>query len=148
MRFMAAIYSADVPLAMRFGAAVTPTGGPHDDVFIDGCIAAIDGRDAAARGFRAEVERRAASARRGWYHVGMIDGLLGDAAEATTHVAQSFAQHESVCSLGAVDPSYDRVRGDARFRAVVGARWVCRTSAASQALRRCHAFGRVNAWMP
>ena len=59
----------------------------------------------------------------------MIDGLLGDAAEATTHVAQSFAQHESVCSLGAVDPSYDRVRGDARFRAVVRARWVCRTSA-------------------
>ena len=51
MRFMAAIYSADVPLAMRFGAAVAPSLRLHYDAFIDGCIAAIDGRDAAARGF-------------------------------------------------------------------------------------------------
>lgn len=40
-------------------------------------------------------------------------------AGATASLARSFAQHESVCSLGAVDPSYDRVRGAAGFRAVV-----------------------------
>jgi len=121
MRFMAAIYQADAAAAERYGKAISPALRAPYDTFIEGCRSAIEGRDADARALREEVERRADDARLAWYHVAMLDGLLGDAGAAALHLARSHERHEGTCSLGAVDPSFDKVRGDARFRAAVRA---------------------------
>jgi TolB-like protein len=119
MRFMAAIYRRDRAFAARcyrdMDAAVRDTYGP----FLRGCLSAIDGDGAAARASRAEVATRAAASRLGWYHVAMIDGLLGDSAGATENLARSFARREATCSLGAVDPSFDAVRASRPFQDLV-----------------------------
>jgi TolB-like protein len=119
MRFMAAIYRRDGAFAAKcyhdMDAAVRETYGP----FLRGCLAAIEGDRGEARARRAEVAVLAHEARLGWYHVAMIDGLTGNCEGATENLARSFARHESTCSLGAVDPSFDAVRNSAPFQALV-----------------------------
>lgn len=120
MRFMTAVYARDRPLAQRYYREMQPGLRARYLPFVDGCIAIVEGRTDEALRRRDEVRAQAGSARLGWYHVGMLDGLLGDGASATLHLARSFARHEATCNLAAVDPSYDRVRGHAGFRKLVG----------------------------
>jgi TolB-like protein len=121
MRFMAAVYSCDSLAARRYERAMPLELHAKYAAFVTGCIAAIEDHEALARAKREEVAREAGDARLAWYHVAMLDGLLGNAEGAAANLARSFEHHESTCTLGAVDPSFDRVRGDARFRAAVRA---------------------------
>jgi TolB-like protein len=119
MRFMAAVYTRDQPLVRRYYREMHPPLRRKYLPFVTGCMAAVEGRTDVARRRRDEVRTLAADAKLAWYHVGMLDGLLGDAPAAADHLARSFARHEATCSLGAVDPSYDAVRTDPAFRRVL-----------------------------
>jgi TolB-like protein len=121
MRFMAAVYGGDAVAARQYYAALTPVVRGKYDAFLQGCLAILAGDVGAARSHRATVEAGAASARLAWYHVAMLDGMLGDAGPAADNLARSFAKREATCSLGAVDPSFRRVRDTPRFRSLLRA---------------------------
>jgi TolB-like protein len=121
MPFMAAVYLHDPARAEAYERAMPADLHAKYAPFIAGCRAALDDDRSAASACRAAVVEQAAEARLPWYHAAMIDGLTGNADGAADNLQRSFAHHEATCSLGAVDPSFDRVRAHPRFREAVRA---------------------------
>jgi TolB-like protein/phage terminase Nu1 subunit (DNA packaging protein) len=117
--FVVGAYQRDTKRATELVSAMPDPVRQRYGSMLAGCFAAVDGDVASARTARARAADDASAGNGSWFHVGCIDGLLGDAEASAECVERSRDAFDNRATLAAVEPCLDPVRDHPAMRAVI-----------------------------